>query len=836
LLELMMNFRKSLIALSVMAATSMPVFAEQALMGKQRHSDFSAIANNGAFHDSISALTTERDQILADLGKHKKYIADLDDTFDMMGDQLDPGYKFKMDEEKLEAEQAIEQLTKQSNKLNVQIGDLQAKENLAKAVGDEYQLVVQTEGAYEDAYAEYLADLRAQERIDKAAEVYVRYMADLQAKEDLAKAVKNEHKQMVQAEGVYADAYVKYVADLQAKEDLAKAVEGEHKQVVQSEDAYADAYAKHVADLQAKEDLTKAIEGEHKQVVQSEDAYADAYAKHVADLQAKEDLAKAVEGEHKQVVQSEDTYADAYAKYVADGKAKEAWIKSISDADNEATAVEDAWVKYVADGKAKEDWIKSIADADNEATAVEDAWVKYVADGKAKEAWIKSISDVDNEATAVEDAWVKYVADGKAKEDWIKSIADADNEVTAVEDAWVQYVTDKKAKEDQAKAKKAELLAQEQQAKQKKLLAVKTSIASLPSPNVQAPLMMLSSAVLAGLDVSDPVAEAFARAGSNPTALAKLGEQLVPEINGGATLGAQAAQNLTGKAIHTRVSGLRSGMSSGDSPAETGLWIQALHSKVKQGERGGIAGFSANSQGFTIGADAKLNEQTTVGMAYSNLQTDVKSKGGNSTEVRGHAVTLYGGYEQDALFVDGSLTLGQNANESKRHIVGTEAKGNYDSQSFGANAMAGYGFDLGHNVLVEPRVAGRYNQVNIDGLREKGSSAALKTGGQRVESLELGAGVRLATSFELGKGSLEPEFTAMAYHDFAADSSKTTSAFVKGGAPFVTTGAKPASDSYEIGVGLNYHLGAMTVGGSYERTTKQDFGGDSFQAKVRYDF
>jgi len=739
LLELMMNFRKSLIALSVMAATSMPVFAEQALMGKQRHSDFSAIANNGAFHDSISALTTERDQILADLGKHKKYIADLDDTFDMMGDQLDPGYKFKMDEEKLEAEQAIEQLTKQSNKLNVQIGDLQAKENLAKAVGDEYQLVVQTEGAYEDAYAEYLADLRAQERIDKAAEVYVRYMADLQAKEDLAKAVKNEHKQMVQAEGVYADAYVKYVADLQAKEDLAKAVEGEHKQVVQSEDAYADAYAKHVADLQAKEDL-----------------------------------AKAVEGEHKQVVQSEDTYADAYAKYVADGKAKEAWIKSISDA--------------------------------------------------------------DNEATAVEDAWVKYVADGKAKEDWIKSIADADNEDTAVEDAWVQYVTDKKAKEDQAKAKKAELLAQEQQAKQKKLLAVKTSIASLPSPNVQAPLMMLSSAVLAGLDVSDPVAEAFARAGSNPTALAKLGEQLVPEINGGATLGAQAAQNLTGKAIHTRVSGLRSGMSSGDSPAETGLWIQALHSKVKQGERGGIAGFSANSQGFTIGADAKLNEQTTVGMAYSNLQTDVKSKGGNSTEVRGHAVTLYGGYEQDALFVDGSLTLGQNANESKRHIVGTEAKGNYDSQSFGANAMAGYGFDLGHNVLVEPRVAGRYNQVNIDGLREKGSSAALKTGGQRVESLELGAGVRLATSFELGKGSLEPEFTAMAYHDFAADSSKTTSAFVKGGAPFVTTGAKPASDSYEIGVGLNYHLGAMTVGGSYERTTKQDFGGDSFQAKVRYDF
>ncbi len=57
-----------------------------------------------------------------------------------------------------------------------------------------------------------------------------------------------------------------------------------------------------------------------------------------------------------------------------------------------------------------------------------------------------------------------------------------------------------------------------------------------------------------------------------------------------------------------------------------------------------------------------------------------------------------------------------------------------------------------------------------------------------------------------------------------------------GGAPFTTSGAKPARDSYELGLGATYRIGAWSVGGSYDYLTKADFNADTFTAKVRYDF
>ncbi len=76
----------------------------------------------------------------------------------------------------------------------------------------------------------------------------------------------------------------------------------------------------------------------------------------------------------------------------------------------------------------------------------------------------------------------------------------------------------------------------------------------------------------------------------------------------------------------------------------------------------------------------------------------------------------------------------------------------------------------------------------LDAYREKGSSAALNVGSQRYEIGELGAGMRLASSFDLGQGSLEPEAKVMAWHDLIADKASTTSTFVLGGTPFTKIG------------------------------------------------
>ncbi|MEW5511881.1 autotransporter domain-containing protein [Pseudomonas asiatica] len=351
--------------------------------------------------------------------------------------------------------------------------------------------------------------------------------------------------------------------------------------------------------------------------------------------------------------------------------------------------------------------------------------------------------------------------------------------------------------------------------------------------NGQASFLSLVS-VLSKMQADDPVYQAFVYA--SPEERASLAKQLLPEINGGSTQAALSGQSVVANAVANRTSSLRSGMSSGEALAETGAWLQILNNSANQDERSGIEGYDADTNGLAIGFDGKLNDATTLGLAYSYMTTDVKSDSGNTVDVDGNALTLYGSWEHGRLFVDGSLTYSVNDNESKRHIVGTTAKGDYDSDMLGLNLLAGYGIQVRPDLIVEPRIAARYSNISIDSYTEKGSSAALSIQKQRYEMAELGAGLRIAGDLQLGAGTLTPELKAMAYHDFAADRSQSTSAFIQGGQAFVVSGAQPVRDSYALGIGADYKLGAVTLGASYERLSKSGFDSDTFLGKVRYDF
>lgn len=339
--------------------------------------------------------------------------------------------------------------------------------------------------------------------------------------------------------------------------------------------------------------------------------------------------------------------------------------------------------------------------------------------------------------------------------------------------------------------------------------------------------------LMSNLGANDPVFLAFANA--DEVQLAKLAEQLTPEVNGGSTTAAVAGQSLVSNATTSRTSSIR-GQSSGEQFKEAGFWIQGLYSDAEQQRRDGVAGYNAYSHGIAIGTDGKVTDQLTLGLAYSFLDTAVNGSSGNKTDVEGHAFTLYSGFESGAYFLDGNLTYGINDNNGKRQIATSTAKSDYDSTLIGLNLIGGYTYRINNNLLVEPRLASRYSQVRIDGYQEKGSAAALKVESQRYESVDLGAGIRVAGSYSLAQGRIEPQAKLMAYHDFAADQASSTSTFTLGGTPFVTAGAKPARNSYEVGVGVDYLLSAVTLGASYDHVGKSGFNADTFTAKVRYDF
>lgn len=352
------------------------------------------------------------------------------------------------------------------------------------------------------------------------------------------------------------------------------------------------------------------------------------------------------------------------------------------------------------------------------------------------------------------------------------------------------------------------------------------------SQNAAHALVPFADSVLKNLPTDSTLYQEFVNADA-PT-LARLAEQLAPDVNGGARVAAQAASRLTNNATTSRARSV--GDNSGDVLTQTGVWVKVLTADATQDTRNQVAGFDADSNGIIIGADGKVNDETTVGLAYSYVKSDVDSDNGNKLDVDTHTLTAYAGWENGPISVDGSISYGLSDNDSKRYIGSTTAKSNYDSDLLAIDLTAGYTFAIDSQLNIEPVIGARYSNVKIDGFTEKGSEAALTTGSQRLETAELGFGVRADAAYAFGEGTLKPQASIMTYHDFAQDETSTTSAYVLGGNTFLSSGASPNKESYEANLGLDYSVGSVTFGASYDYLRKTDFHADAYSLRARYDF
>lgn len=334
--------------------------------------------------------------------------------------------------------------------------------------------------------------------------------------------------------------------------------------------------------------------------------------------------------------------------------------------------------------------------------------------------------------------------------------------------------------------------------------------------------------VLSKLPTNSNLYQTFINA--NDATLRRLATQLQPETNRAAQSASLSATGLTASAIGNRAAAV--GANSGDALVDTGAWVKVLHGNSDQGSRGGISGYDANSNGLIIGADGKLNEQTTLGLAFSHVHTNVSGDNSNDTEVNTNLLSAYGSWEQGPVSVLGSLSFGKGDNESKRYVAGERAKGDYDSTVLAADLSAGYKFALNENLDVIPTIASRYSKVKIDSFSEKGTDASLRTGSQSLEVFDVGGGFKLEGKY----GDFKPNARLMAFHDFAQDNANTTSSFTLGGNTFATTGAPATKWTYEAGLGLEWTKGQYTVGASYDYTRKADFNADTFSLTGRYEF
>ena len=322
---------------------------------------------------------------------------------------------------------------------------------------------------------------------------------------------------------------------------------------------------------------------------------------------------------------------------------------------------------------------------------------------------------------------------------------------------------------------------------------------------------------------------------------AQLARQLTPDNTASAVSAAQGAQRMSGKAIETRTTSIRTGISSGDMMESGGFWIQYAYNDATQDEHDGVFGFDAKTNGFTLGVDTELDDMTDVGLAYTYAKTDIDGKGsGSSMDTKNHIFSLYGTFSQDEMFLDGQLSYSSGDNDARRSVVGNAVKASYDSKSWGISLTAGYTMPMDDDWSWQPLGAFNYYRIETDDYSE---SAALNhlaydnVQNDNYSILELGVGVKLMGDIYMDDMVFQPAFKLMAFHDFKDDPVTMTAHYAAGGESFVVHGAKRDDNRFQFAASVDMELDSnMTLSFNYSHDWMDNFKSDGFIARLRYEF
>ncbi|MEI8356306.1 MAG: autotransporter domain-containing protein, partial [Deltaproteobacteria bacterium] len=364
--------------------------------------------------------------------------------------------------------------------------------------------------------------------------------------------------------------------------------------------------------------------------------------------------------------------------------------------------------------------------------------------------------------------------------------------------------------------------------------------------------------------------------GLTPAQTASALDTMYPDVSSGALQGSRVLTGNSFKMISNRMGGARnngavgSGVSSGDMTNGLGVWMQGLGSFMKQDERKGIKGFSANTWGTTIGADKVIDDHFRAGLAggYSWAGVHSKQGGSPSDSINSWQATVYGSYDslnltkarqggkksyeavrtqvEDSWYVDGMMAFTQNDYDSRREIWVTGlpkrvSKADHYGQQYSTNFEAGYKFvfEETKNLEVTPFASLGYNYLYMNKYKEKGADAlSLRVDGQGYNQLEQGLGAKLAYPIVAKKiGTFIPSAKAAWLYDYIGDRFETTASFAGGGPFFNSQGAKPAKSGMLFGAELAFlNKGNMTVTGNWDVEIKDQYLSNTYYGTVRYDF
>ena len=357
----------------------------------------------------------------------------------------------------------------------------------------------------------------------------------------------------------------------------------------------------------------------------------------------------------------------------------------------------------------------------------------------------------------------------------------------------------------------------------------------------QAKMYVLMNEAAVGGAESDTALAMFTAMGSATTAAeaGALATEMLPNaaLNYSVQQSAVTVRTKAVESISRHLSNSRTGINTGEMFESQGFWAEYIGSKGEMDNKDGVLGYESKINGVNLGLDAMVNDQTTVGFAFTMAKADITTNSSKSdVTANTYMGTLYTGWTMENYFFDTMFSYGRTKNELERTVSGAKYKAEADATVWGASFAAGYNYQMNQWTL-QPRVEFNYMNVNMDDLDEKGGALTQKVAFSDYEVMELGAGLRVLGEFELEQGVLRPEFKLMGYHDFKDEKSKVTVTMADPSNSAEFEGLERDQNRVAAGMGVNFEMqNNLTLGLHYEHNWMGDYKANSLNASVRYDF
>lgn len=137
-------------------------------------------------------------------------------------------------------------------------------------------------------------------------------------------------------------------------------------------------------------------------------------------------------------------------------------------------------------------------------------------------------------------------------------------------------------------------------------------------------------------------------------------DQQLPDLNNGVGRASVTLQNKVNESIGRRLSSNHTGVNAGDMYQSHGFWVEYIFNNGKLDSDESLKGYQARVNGVTFGADTTLNDQMTVGFAFTYGNTKVETNDIQSeTTTDTYMGTLYTGWNQNNYFLDSMFSYGK---------------------------------------------------------------------------------------------------------------------------------------------------------------------------------